>query len=99
MGGYVKCEYTADESEQLLLTVPYDCGWQIYVNGQKTDAHKLQHIFTGIDVSAGKNVIEMKFRLPGYKKGILFSICGILLYSVSLIFFNRLNLYRRSEKE
>ena len=97
--GYVKCEYTADESEQLLLTVPYDCGWQIYVNGQKTDAHKLQHIFTGIDVSAGKNVIEMKFRLPGYKKGILFSICGILLYSVSLIFFNRLNLYRRSEKE
>ena len=22
--GYVKCEYTADESEQLLLTVPYD---------------------------------------------------------------------------
>ena len=48
--GYVKCEYTADESEQLLLTVPYDCGWQIYVNGQKTDAHKLQHIFTGIDV-------------------------------------------------
>ena len=97
--GYVKCEYTADESDQLLLTVPYDCGWQIYVNGQKTDAHKLQHIFTGIDVSAGKNVIEMKFRLPGYKKGILFSICGILLYSVSLIFFNRLNLYRRSEKE
>ena len=50
-------------------------------------------------IEAGKNVIEMKFRLPGYKKGILFSICGILLYSVSLIFFNRLNLYRRSEKE
>ena len=84
--GYVRCEYTASGDEELLLTVPYDCGWQIYVNGEKVDARRLQQIFTGIRVSEGENVIEMKFRLPGLKKGALLSAFGILLYVSMHIF-------------
>ena len=92
--GYVKCEYTASGDEQLLLTIPYDSGWQVYVNGKKVGVHKLQHIFTGINVSAGENIIEMKFRLPGWKKGFLFSIIGIVLYAGTLIYRKKRNIFK-----
>ena len=32
---YIKCEYTAQSDELLLLTIPYDDGWTAYVNGEK----------------------------------------------------------------
>ena len=83
---YIKCEYTAQGDEMLLLTIPYDDGWSVYVNGEKVEAHKLQDIFTGIRVSPGTNTIELKYTLPGFKIGVIFSCLGVIVYSLTCFF-------------
>ena len=83
---YIKCEYTAQGDEMLLLTIPYDDGWTAYVNGEKVEAHKLQDIFTGIRVTSGINTIEMKYTLPGFKIGVIFSCLGVIVYSLTCFF-------------
>lgn len=70
----------------LLLTIPYDDGWTAYVNGEKVEAHKLQDIFTGIRVTSGINTIEMKYTLPGFKIGVIFSCLGVIVYSLTCFF-------------
>ena len=83
---YIKCEYTAQSDELLLLTIPYDDGWTAYVNGEKVEAYKLQDIFTGIRVTSGINTIEMKYTLPGFKIGVIFSCLGVIVYSLTCFF-------------
>ena len=83
---YIKCEYTAQSDELLLLTIPYDDGWTAYVNGEKVEAYKLQDIFTGIRVTSGINTIEMKYTLPGFKIGVIFSCLGVIVYSLTCLF-------------
>lgn len=86
---YIKCEYTAKEDEQVLLTIPYDDGWTVYVNGEKVEASRLQDIFTGIHVAPGDNTIELKYSLPGFRIGIIFSCLGIIAYSLTCFFLSR----------
>ncbi|MFR3493352.1 MAG: YfhO family protein [Blautia sp.] len=83
---YIKCEYTAQSDELLLLTIPYDDGWTAYVNGEKVEAYKLQDIFTGIRVTSGINTIEMKYTLPEFKIGVIFSCLGVIVYSLTCFF-------------
>lgn len=83
---YIKCEYTAQDEELLLLTIPYDDGWTVYVNGEKVEARRLQDIFTGVNVTAGINTIELKYTLPGFKIGMIFSFLGVIAYSFTCFF-------------
>lgn len=75
----------------LLLTIPYDDGWTAYVNGEKVEAYKLQDIFTGIRVTSGINTIEMKYTLPGFKIGVIFSCLGVIVYSLTAFSFSKSN--------
>lgn len=86
---YIKCEYTAQENEMIMISIPYDNGWTVYVNGQKTPTVKLQNIFTGINVSPGFNTIELKYSLPGLKIGLILSCLGICIYIFAYILTKR----------
>lgn len=57
-----------------------------YVNGEKVEAYKLQDIFTGIRVTSGINTIEMKYTLPEFKIGVIFSCLGVIVYSLTCFF-------------
>ena len=83
--GYVEAEYDAKGTETVLMTVPYDEGWTIKVNGKPVDIQRLQNIFTGIKVHAGKNKIQMKYTVPGLKYGVIVSIIGVAGYVIFYI--------------
>lgn len=84
--GYIKCDYSASQNDLVLFTIPYDEGWNVYVNNQKVKPHILQNIFIGVDIPSGQNIIEFKFSLPGLKTGIAFSCFGICIYFAMLLF-------------
>ena len=87
---YIQCEYTATEAGELvMLTIPYDEGWTIYVNGQESQGNKLQDIFTGVCVSPGVNTIELKYTLPGLRAGILLSCIGAIGYAFTCSFLQK----------
>lgn len=78
--GYVKGSYTAEESGNMLLTIPYDTGWTATVNGEEADIKEAADALMAVPVSAGDNEIELKYHVPGVKTGVLLSLAGVLIF-------------------
>lgn len=71
----------------LFLSIPYEKGWDIYVDNKRVDYIKLYDTFIGIKLKKGKHSIEMKYYSPGIIYGIILSVIGILL---SIFFFKKI---------
>ncbi len=79
---YVRGTYSANQNTSLLLQVPYDKGWDLYINGKKTAYKKALNSLMLIEIPEGNNTIELKYEPPFFKHGVLLSIIGffMLLY-------------------
>lgn len=80
--GYVKGEYKAEKDGWLLLTIPYDEGWKIRVNGETILSREGANALTVIPVNIGINEIEMKYQTPGGRAGIIITCCSMLFLAV-----------------
>ncbi len=80
-GDYIKGTVDSDENGLLYLSIIKHPGWNIYVDGEKVDKPIYANIaFTGIPISEGKHVIELKYSLVGKWIGISLSGIGIILF-------------------
>lgn len=78
----VSASVTCEGDAALMLTIPYEKGWNIRVNGEKVQYEQVNGGFIGIGLSAGENVIEMQFEVPGLKAGIAMTCLGFLGFAV-----------------
>ena len=69
------------EDATIFMSIPYDKGWKIYVDGQKVKYRELADTFIGVDIPKGKHNIRMKF----YPRG-LFIGCCITFISTIFVF-------------
>lgn len=88
-GNKVGGTITADKAGTLLLTIPYDTGWTLKVDGEKTDTYAIGEALTGVHLESGTHTIEMNYVSPGFPEGILFSIEAVLLFLLTIVFENR----------
>lgn len=72
------------------FSVPYDQGWNIKVDGKKTDPLLLSHGMTGLLLPAGNHRIEFCFEQLSARKGKWWSLAGILLFG-ALVFISMKN--------
>ena len=73
--GKVKGEYTAEDEGSLLLSVPYDEGWSVTVNGATTElAPAADKGLSCLNVRKGTNKIEMIYKTPGSSAGLAVSL-------------------------
>ena len=68
--GYVRSELTADSGEMLFLSVPYEDGWEITVNGKDAEYFLLGGCMICVPLEEGANTVELKFSVPGLGAGI-----------------------------
>lgn len=59
--------------EYLVLTVPADKGWHIYVDGEEKPVETAMGLFAAVQVPEGSHQVELRFRAPGFRGGILLS--------------------------
>lgn len=78
-------EVTAAEDGCLYLSVPYEAGWTIYVDGQKTEAVPLFDAMTGVRLTAGTHQIEMRYSPKGFVPGLLITLLCLLLFVALLV--------------
>ena len=71
----------------MMLTIPYVNGYNICVDGKKTDYFKVLDTFVGIDLSEGNHNIEISYVQPGFYLGILLSIISFLIFLVYILYF------------
>ena len=77
---------TASEDGTLFLSIPYDPGWTLYVDGEKTAYESLDKAYITCGLTAGTHNIRLTYRPQGLIPGILLTILSIalicLLYQV-----------------
>jgi len=76
----VSGKINANDNELMYLTVPYDGGWQLKVDGQPRDKMIVDAGMTGIVLTRGSHTIEMTYGLRYFNKGLLLCVIGIFLY-------------------
>ena len=71
----------------LCLTIPYDEGWKVTVDGEKAETERvLKDAFTGIRLSAGTHRITLSYMPRGFVPGALSSVICILLIILCGVF-------------
>lgn len=72
-----------------VLSVPYQKGWQIKVNGKEVDPIRVNTAFLGFKLQKGENHIECIYinKYPVY--GLILTCIGILIYLLFLIITRR----------
>ena len=71
------------EEGTLLLTIPYDEGWTITVDGETTQQYAIGKALTGIHLTEGTHDISMKYTPPGFRTGCIISLLCLLLFLLS----------------
>ena len=67
-----------DEPSKVMISVPYEKGWNIKVNGKKVDYDKAYNAFVSLNLDKGDNHIKMTFIPPGFIIGTILSITGVV---------------------
>ena len=92
---YCETSYTSDSltvklngsgvNNMALIPGVYSDNWNVKVNGKKVKAKSVCGLFTGVDIHAGENVIEMTFEPKGKKAGMLISLATLIMMIASAL--------------
>lgn len=63
-----------------IISVPYEKGWTLKVDGRKKEIQLLQDCMIAVPLSAGEHQIELKFVPNGMIPGIVLTVCGLLIF-------------------
>lgn len=72
-----------------VLSVPYDKGFQVLVDGEEIAYEKVNTAFLGFPLTSGNHHIEITYEAPWYKIGKLISLSSFIVYVIYLIFLKR----------
>lgn len=79
----------ASEDKVVFSTIPYDKGWNIYVDGEKVETYMAVDTMIAFDISAGQHTIEMRYMPKELIIGALISLFGITVFVILVIFDNK----------
>lgn len=85
LSGDVQCQ----EPALLFLSVPYEPGWSLYVDGQETEIWALDYGYSGAGLTEGSHTIRMEYRPMGLTAGVGISAMGMLASAALLIWQKR----------
>ncbi|AKP68061.1 YfhO family protein [Companilactobacillus ginsenosidimutans] len=70
----------------LLVSVPYDKGWQAFDNGKEVRINKVVGNLMAVDLKQGHHKIQLKYVVPGLKMGWIISAISVLLFVIFQIY-------------
>ena len=81
------CEFkiNSDSNKIIILSIPYDEGWKIYLNGKEIEYENVDNGLVGVVIEEGENNIKLVYKEMGLKAGKIISLMsaiGLLAYMV-----------------
>ena len=73
-----------------MTSIPYDEGWDLYVDGKKADTCMLLEGFLGAKLDKGDYKIKLVYHCPGLSKGLITTIFGIIVFYLICRFEKRI---------
>jgi len=78
----LKGSVTAAEDGYLVLSIPYDPGFTIKVDGVKTEAALFEDMMIAVPLTEGAHDISLSYYPQGMTAGILITVLSILLFGI-----------------
>ncbi len=72
------------------LSIPYDKGFNIYVDGKKTQYKETNVGFIGFKIASGHHDIKITYKAPYRKIGSIISMIGLISFILLFIYENKL---------
>ncbi len=88
-------KFYANENEMLYTSIPYDKGWNVYIDGNKLaddDIIIISDALLGVNITSGEHEITFEYSIPGLNVSIVISSCFTLLLILMCI-LKRKNLF------
>ncbi len=86
-----------EDRTTFMLTIPYDEGWKVYVDGEEAEPTPILEALTSVELTEGTHSIELYYRPDCVKYGIILSAASHVLL-VILIVTEQVIKRRRSAK-
>lgn len=78
---------TRDSDNLVFFSVPYDSGWEAYVNGKPTEIEKVNAGFMAVKVGAGTSEIRFNYVTPGLVDGLKITGGAVIVLLVYILVF------------
>ena len=85
----IKGTLQVDKDKICQLSIPYDEGFTVWVDGKETDYMMVDTAFIGFPVAKGKHEIEITFHAPYAKAGKIASLLCLVLFLGLLAYDSR----------
>lgn len=77
---FLKGNVKLQEAGKLVISIPKEKGWTLYVNGVQTSLGAFKDTFLAADLEAGEYDIELRYETPGFDEGLCISLgCSAIL--------------------
>ncbi len=91
-GDVIEGNINVKEDGYFKLSIPYDKGFEIYVDGEKTNYEVVNKSFIGFKINEGNHNIRIVYVSPLFKEGLVISFVGLVLFVGAVVY------YRKREK-
>ncbi len=71
-------EGDSDTSGNLFISLPFEAGYRVYIDGNKADYESYRDTFLLIPVGSGSHEVVIKYFPPGLTMGIILSLCFVM---------------------
>lgn len=86
---HVEGTINANEDGVCVLSVPYEKGWTLKVDGQEKAVSLLGDAFIAVPLEAGEHHIELTYLPDGLSAGIALTLAGIILFAAMCVWKRR----------
>ena len=80
----------------MFLSIPYEKGWSVYIDGEKAETFKLLQAVLGVRVPAGRHDIELKYTPEGFPLGVTISLLSFVLFVFCIVCDRRRRIRRQT---
>ena len=88
-----------EKEGRLILSIPYEKGWTVLVNGQKAEPVRFGGAFIALDLDVGDYELELSYEPAGKKLGIAITAVSILLFALFFIGLPKLRTKGRGKRK
>lgn len=75
----------APEDGYMIMTIPYDKGWRVKVDGLEKETFALDNCLLSFEMAAGKHTVELRFIPDKFIPGAIISAVSITILSAAVI--------------
>ncbi len=85
----------AKEDGVMFLSIPYEKGWKVYIDGEKTETCKLLQAMLGVKVKSGEHDIRIEYTPEGFPLGVTSTFISLVLIVLLMVYERKQKLKKR----